>query len=215
MSTRHLARICVMNYSGEPVTNMRLLHAFGDEFVEAFEWDQINDRTQSETKTVSYGTGFGSMTDYDWWVLSWETTIKKDNETYVVKHSSCPSVINMMTDYFLTGGSAAIDAASSSAGYGAVVGMPTAPSAAATSGSSAAGSLLKFLFGGVMRRNSKSAATQFNLVEGEQYTLGHNTPEVSFQIGKEKVLIATIAGRTKEMPYDSLVVPPEIGVRTL
>ena len=73
MATPCMTRVVLKKSAGRALNNAVLVHAFGDSLTERFTWDEISSTAvQSASRTVHYSVGFGSMTSYDWWSLSWE-----------------------------------------------------------------------------------------------------------------------------------------------
>lgn len=167
MSTPHMTRVAIANRSGVPIFGMRLTHVFGDQAPEVLAWDSViesGDGKLSDTRNVSYATGFGDMTNYDWWLASWR--MEEAGQAFVC--ATAPSMINLVSNYFIMQGDGSV---------AALVDTSDAikPSDSAKSISKLGGSLAQLLFGGIARKIDKSEFKEHMLQEQDAYDPLHPT----------------------------------------
>lgn len=79
MGTPHITRVAIANRSNKPIHDVCVVHVFGDQTPEVLAWNETFESTKTSrsiTKNVTYATGLGSMTNYDWWLVSWKIKAK-------------------------------------------------------------------------------------------------------------------------------------------
>lgn len=199
MSEPHVARVAILNETGVKMEQVVLTHRFGDnDAVDVLTWDVVDPGKRSATQNVRFATGFGDMTNYDWWLLTWKT---KDGAHEAVEHASAPSVLNMIGDYIIMGGE---DVVSSFQGIPALVSTADP----VKSGSEFGGALTKLLFGGIARKVSKKAFKEHMLTSSDAYdpAAQRTDPEVIVKAGTDGMTIASVSG-TSKADCTSLAIP--------
>lgn len=172
---------------------------------------------QSASRTVRYSVGFGSMTSYDWWSLSWEEEeLLSSGEVRRYACSTSPSVFNIISDHFLSQGRASIDAGGSAASHAVAAGT-LLPSALVTTGAGAATGMASFFLGGILRSVSKRDLYNANLKQEDAYRFGSVSPEISFQIGSfaqgrgTLVIVSASRGEIARIDYHAVDIPIDLG----
>lgn len=218
MATPCMTRVVLKKSAGRALKNAVLVHAFGDSLTERFTWDEISSTAvQSASRTVHYSVGFGSMTSYDWWSLSWEEEeLLSSGEVRRYACSTSPSVLNIISDHFLSQGRAGIDAGGSAASHAVAAGT-LLPSALVTTGAGAATGMASFFLGGILRSVSKRDLYNANLKQEDAYRFGSVSPEISFQIGLftqdrgTLVIVSASRGEIARIDYHAVDIPIDLG----
>lgn len=205
MSTPHVARVAIVNGTGERMEQVVLTHRFGDsEVVDVLAWDALEPNVQSDTKNVRFATGFGDTTNYDWWLLTWKT---HDGTHEAIEHATAPSVLNMISDYVVMGGGDAIDS---------LQGVPALISSgdAVKNASEFGGALTKLLFGGIARKVSKKAFKEHMLTSADAYNAAAPgaDPEVKITVGAGRASICSTSG-TSNVDCTTLAIPAALPAR--
>lgn len=213
-----MTRVVLKKSAGRALKNAVLVHAFGDSLTERFTWDEIGSTAvQSASRTVHYSVGFGSMASYDWWSLSWEEEeLLSSGEVRRYACSTSPSVLNIISDHFLSQGRAGIDAGGSVASHAVAAGT-LLPSALVTTGAGAATGMASFFLGGILRSVSKRDLYNANLKQEDAYRFGFISPEISFQIGSfaqgrgTLVIVSASRGEIARCDYHAVDIPIDLG----
>ncbi|QOS67052.1 hypothetical protein GS424_010900 [Eggerthella guodeyinii] len=203
MSAPHMTRVAIANRSGVPLLDARVIHVFGDEQPEVLTWSRAIESGEgmlSDTKNVSYATGFGNMTDNDWWLVSWET--EEAGQRFVC--ATTPSMFNLVSNYFIMQGGDAI---------GATVDVSDAidPSDTAKSMSKMGGSLAKLLFGGIARKVDKSQLKEHVLKEEDAYDPLHPADiGLKLVVGSDMTVTFESPSGNSKADYTKVAVPNDL-----
>lgn len=128
----------IQNDTGKDITCVTLIHKFGDDPAQILTWGEVKDRWMSDSNPVpvSYRTGFGNMTSYDWWSVSWRAGD--------VVYTSNPSAFGYFMGFIAGIGAGLISATGTivkpTVGTGAGVGLASAVTAASYATQLAVGS---------------------------------------------------------------------------
>lgn len=203
MSTPHMTRVAIANRSGASLLDMRVMHVFGDQAPEVLAWDAVIESGEgklSPTKNVSYATGFGDMTKYDWWLASWRT--EEAGQAFVC--ATAPSMFNLVSNYFIMQGDGSV---------AALVDTSDAidPSDAAKSMSKMGGSLAKLLFGGIARKVDKAELKQHILKAEDAYDPAHPADiGLKMVIGSDMKVVFESPSGSSEADYTKVAVPHDL-----
>lgn len=173
MSASYMTRLAVSNEGCDPLLDLKVFHIFGDSEPEIMQWDApLEGGRRSETRNVTFATGFGNMLDHDWWRVSWRT--EKNNQEYL--HSLVPSNTSMFANYLIMQAGGML----SSAGRGP--GVASAKSTVANAGVLGA-ELANLLLGSIVRKVDKKNLKEHMLQDADAFRVGVQLPDAFSGIG--------------------------------
>ena len=96
MANKHQALVYIQNMSNYDITNINVTHRFGDKIFENLSWDKCSNFKKTRAiRKVSYETGFGAMTSFDWWIVTWSRIEDDGHGNQITRvYSSSASLIN-------------------------------------------------------------------------------------------------------------------------
>lgn len=187
-----LCNAFIENRTGRTVDAVTLIHKFGDDPAQVLVWDRpLKDgwRSASNPEHVSYRTGFGNMTSYDWWGVSW----RSGNRI----HTSNPSALGYIAGFFAGIGPGLVGSASTIAkpalGTGAGIGFASAMAVA--------GYAVQLATGGMP---GTKELKEHMLHESDQGS------GITVILGEREVTLSTADGRRTTMEYTSARVPKAV-----
>lgn len=107
MANKHQARVYIKNMTDKPIFSINVFHRFGDGPSENLSWESCdNGQETAEARVVNYETGFGAMTSFDWWIVTWaqDSNDGHGQNAYRV-FSSSASLINGFSEMVRQSGS--------------------------------------------------------------------------------------------------------------
>ena len=155
MATTRVANVVIDNQSGANISDITVTHRFGDDAPDYLVWaDPMQTGDRSSGKLVRYKTGFGAMTSYDWWIITW-----KSNGNL---HTSSPSLLNYFVD-FISKGASTIATAGAAVVAHELAGSTSPEAEKATSGTTLLVACAGIFLGTILKRDSKAEYKEFML----------------------------------------------------
>lgn len=200
MADNHITRVVVENRTGRDIHGLVVVHRFGEDPSETLAWGEpLTNAATTTPKSVQFRTGFGAMTSYDWWTVTWANEEKL--------YTSSPSIGNYISDFLAQGASAFASMA------GAAVAHVLAQSSSETAKMSTTGTTLLVaglgvVLGTVLKRSSKAEYKEFMLKnedEANGITITINDTDIQF----------TAASGSASTKFQAIPIPDDVRVEFL
>lgn len=198
MSVTHTANVIVRNESSATVSDIMMTHRFGDGHTDQLNWDEtLGAHGTTSSKHVTYKTGFGAMTSFDWWIVTW-----KSNGSLC---TSSPSLLNYLADFLSQGATAIANVGAASVAY-ELAGETSVEAKKATSGTTLLVACTSIFIGTILKRESKAEFKEF-MLRSEDAASG-----VTITLTDDRVMFAAASG-TADTKYGSTPIPADVAAQ--
>lgn len=167
MSTLCAAGVTVVNETGSDVLSVNIRHLFGDEIEDNLACGGIPaGGSRAMDASVSYRTGFGAMTSWDWWIVTWTQEADVGQERRAALHSTAPSLVNQLASWVSNKGKGVCSVIGGLVEVSRV-GNDSVAVEYAKAVNVVAGALLGGMFGSLLVRKDKSDFREFMLRDAD------------------------------------------------
>ena len=195
MADTHIAQVRVSNQTGCKIDAIVVRHRFGDDPEEVLSWGNgVEDGAASEPKAVTYKTGFGAMTSFDWWTVTWI-----GNDAFC---SSSSTWYNCVVDFLSQEATFVASLAGSALGH-VLTNDDSAQSKMAQSGTALLVVCMGVVMGSMLGRQSKADYKEF-MLKSEDARDG-----VTITICKDRIEFRANSGSAKAS-FKAATIPPDV-----
>lgn len=197
MSTPYMTRVAIANRAGVPLLSMRVMHMFGDQALEVLVWDtaiESGEGKLSDTRNVSYVVGFGDVTKYDRWLVSWRMV--EAGQEFIC--TTAPSLFDLVGDYLIVQEDGSV---------GAIVDTSDITKSMSEMG----GSLAKLQFGAIACKVDESQLKEHVLREEDAYDPAHPADiGLKLLIGDDATVTFESPSGNSQAGYAKMAVPHDL-----